>query len=151
MESFKENKETLLAKAEEKRRQEIGEIASLLHENWRLTRFDERTKQYRPRVKPTTDETWIQTHDGKKEIDIANTSFDELPEDWKKENILAAEQALDLVKNALVLIHDRWLERNETDALAEQKLRYANLPKEDKEKDLSVLQKVLETFQGHLE
>lgn len=135
---------------EVKRQQKIDEISRLLHEEWRLSRFNKKTGQYESRFKPTKDENWIRVHDNKKEVDLASTSFEELPEDWKSENRIASGQAMDMLEDVLVLIHDRWLERNEARSMDEQRVRYAHLSKEDKEKDLVVLSKALKVFKKNL-
>ncbi|MFH0857623.1 MAG: hypothetical protein V1848_02650 [Candidatus Magasanikbacteria bacterium] len=135
---------------QEELNKEVYEIASLLHNEWRRTHYDEATKSYIPRIKETTDGEWITKNGGKNEVDIANLEFNDLPRDWKKENLIAAEHAFSLLKNALVLVHDRWLEQNETNAVEEQKFRYAKLSKEEREKDILVLEDALKVIKKHL-
>src|SRR3989344_7374212 len=105
----------------------IEMLANILHENWRQERLDAKTGVYEPRIKTTVDANWMQAHGGKTEVDIANTPYAELPVDWQQENRVAAKQSLELIENALIIIHDRWLERNENEAIEEQKLRYSKL------------------------
>lgn len=134
---------------EAERQAQVLEIASLLHENWRANRLNS-AGVYESRFKPTTDENWIKANGGIREVDIANTSFGDLPEDRRKENVMAAEQVVDLLKSSLILIHEGWLDRNEGLAPEEQKLRYAALSKEDKMKDLLVLQSGIAILEKHL-
>lgn len=129
---------------------EVYEIASLIHAEWRRTHYDEATKSYTPRIKETNDAEWIRAHNGTREVDIANLEFQDLPEDWKKESLSAARQAKSLLNDALILVHDRWLEHNEANATEEQKLRYAKLSKEEKQKDVLVIEDALKVIKKHL-
>ena len=76
------------------------------------------------------------------EVDIANTSFEELPEDWQGENKIAAEIAMQevfnhaengnflddsFVEQAAATIHTQWLERNGEWAPEEQKKPFDEL------------------------
>jgi hypothetical protein len=60
-------------------------------------------------------------------VDIANTDFEDLPDNWKYENIEAAKVAVDLVYEKILnlekisnemieemsnIVHEKWLERN---------------------------------------
>jgi hypothetical protein len=65
-------------------------IASQLHEDWRKTRLNE-DGTYEPRLKNTSDQEWIAAHDGSTEVDIANTTYENLPADWQAENATAGE------------------------------------------------------------
>jgi len=82
-----------------------------------------------------------------------------LPEDWKGENKISAEVTLDevykakngneelndeFVEKASAILHEKWLERNGAWAPAEQKLPYAELSEE--EKDRVIIRKGLEIF-----
>lgn len=98
-----------------------------LHEAWRETR---KTKDgsYEPRMKKTKDQKYIDSHDGKNEVDIANLSFEELPSDWQFENLEAAKVAINQVYDVVMnksnitreqiekmssVVHDEWLKRND--------------------------------------
>jgi len=70
-------------------RAKAAKIASAFHEDWRKTRLQS-DGTFEPRVKKTTDQAWIDAH-GTDDVDIANSSYDELPDDWKAENKAAAE------------------------------------------------------------
>lgn len=72
----------------------IQEVGSRLHDVWRAPRLRE-DGTYEPREKTTTDEAWIAEH-GTNTVDIANTDFQDLPQDWKQENEDAA-RVLDML------------------------------------------------------
>jgi hypothetical protein len=128
----------------------VAALASELHEQWRQSRYDSNTGTFEPRVKETKDVAWIEKHNTN-QVDIANTEYANLPEDWQAENkasaevaITAVEQAMnsgvvelneDFVNKASDIVHQKWLERNGEWAPAEQKLPYAELSEEEKEKD----------------
>lgn len=95
----------------------FGELQSLRSTN----------RYYEPREKTTKDSAWIETH-GTDKVDIANTSYDELPEDWKGENKAAAEVIVGILEreggnvdlsdqatydNIGSEIHEAWASRNE--------------------------------------
>ncbi len=146
-------------KAEEK----IAQLGSQLHDEWRASRYREDLKDYEPRVKKTTDPLWQIAHDGKTEVDIANTSYGDLPEDWKGENKASAEVTVTeiekavqagvelddaFVENASSVLHDKWLERNGSWAPTEQKKPYAELSEEEKEKDRVIIRKGIEMYKS---
>jgi hypothetical protein len=124
-------------------------VASRLHEDWRKTRLNE-DGSYEPRVKSTSDQEWIASHGGADEVDIANTTFEALPTDWKAENAKAGEVvATELVllqRNGVEVnpetvemvaskVHDKWLERNNWAKGGELDVPYAELPEDEKAKD----------------
>lgn len=122
--------------------QTVVAIASSLHDNWRKDRLQE-DGTYEPRVK----------EDGRGEqIDIANTSYVDLPEKWQSENKAAAETVVDLVHEANLKgidihspefleaasdrVHIKWMERNPKEEWnATQHVPYTELPDEEKQKD----------------
>ena len=67
----------------------VKALGSRFHEDWRKTRLND-DGTFEPRLKTTKDQEWISAH-GTNEVDIANSTYDELPEDWKGENKAAAE------------------------------------------------------------
>jgi len=71
--------ETSGTEAEGDKHVRVTELASAFHEDWRKTRKQE-DGSFEPRIKETKDEAWIQKH-GTNQVDIANTTFGELPED----------------------------------------------------------------------
>jgi hypothetical protein len=121
--------------------------ADKLHEEWRKGRLVA-DGSFEPRLKTTTDQVWI-SRQGTDQVDIANTSFSDLPKDWQQDNLLAAKGAIaaigNLRNNELLgsgdlesvasQIHDHWLERNGEWAEDHQLLPYRDLSEEEKEKD----------------
>jgi hypothetical protein len=136
--------------------QAVGELASSLHEEWREGRL-QNDGSFEPRVKETKDDQWIAAHNGQREVDIANTSFSDLPGDWQAENHKAAEAAVgavmytesilreldytyglsrdDLHELAASEVHGQWLERNGEWAEPHQNVCYFDLSPEEKKKD----------------
>lgn len=143
----------------------VAALAGELHEQWRQTRLDDKSGQYEPRVKTTADEAWIVAHDGTTEVDIANTSYDDLPADWQAENRASAEVSITEVeraKNSGVVdldsddfldsvsdtVHQAWLERNASWAPAEQNKPYAELSEDEKEKDRAIVKLAIRIVTG---
>lgn len=107
----------------------INSIGSQMHEEWRAPRLIGEvgdSKRYKPRPKPTTDLIWSQAHDGTRSVDIANTSYPDLPKDAQEENRASAEVAVHEVEKAIdadipldeafiesasSTLHDKWMER----------------------------------------
>ena len=129
----------------------VAALASELHEEWREGRLDPETGEYIERIKTTTDQDWIDSHDTS-EVDIANTSYEDLPEDWKGENRDSAEVSVTIVERALragvvdieskefleeasATVHEKWLKRNGSWAPPEQNLPYEELSEDEKDKD----------------
>lgn len=124
-------------------------IAAQLHEDWRKTRLQE-DGSYEPRLKSTSDQEWIAAHGDVSEVDIANTSFEDLPADWKAENAAAGEVVAteliimqrngtemtpEKVEEISAKVHDKWLERNTWAKGGELDVPYADLPEDEKAKD----------------
>lgn len=63
----------------------INDTASKAHDQWAADYKASNGKDV-TRVKKTKDADWIKKN-GSDEVDIANTKFDDLPNDWKKENL----------------------------------------------------------------
>lgn len=124
-----------------------------LHEEWRRSRLKE-DWTYEQRWKKSKDAEWTKAH-GTDDVDIANTSFAELPSNRKYENLEAGKVAIELVFDKVIsweeitdemieemasIVHEKWLERNSwvfdkeygNPTLAQE---YAKLPEEEKEKD----------------
>jgi len=104
------------------------------------------------------------------EVDIANMEFTELPADWQKDNLEAGMTAARLTMNAVGKegaidfdsllslskekleelgdgIHEAWMERTEKgDWNAAQFVPYAQLPREEQEKDLDHVRVSMETL-----
>ena len=130
----------------------VGALASEFHEDWRKTRLD-LDGNFEPRIKSTKDEVWIAAH-GTNEVDIANSTYAELPEDWQAENKAAAEVIVDIIDDADGLlsledpevrnivgerIHAAWLSRNEWAKGGELDVPFADLPIDEQNKDLNQL------------
>jgi hypothetical protein len=148
----------LFAAVERKRSaRTVERAAGRLHDHWRSPRRLT-TGGYEPRLKTTTDASWIDRH-GTDQVDIANTRWKELPADWQKENKASAsvavkvaadarKQGVDLrsgefMEFASEKVHIAWLERNGEWAPAEQRLPYAELSEAEKEKDRVVVRTAL--------
>jgi len=121
-------------------------VATAGHEQWRADY--KAANGDKPRIKKTKDPEFVSR--GVTEVDIASMTYSELPSDWQAENKAAAECAVDcflgavaigralddgFVEEASATQHEKWLERNGEWAPPEQKLPYAELSEEEKEKD----------------
>ena len=132
-----------------------------LHEEWRRTRLKE-DWTYEPRWKKSKDAEWTQKH-WTDDVDIANTKFEDLPSNWKYENLEAAKVAIELVFDYVIaweeitdemveemasVVHEKWLERNSrvfdkeywNPTLAQE---YVKLPEEEKEKDRAQIRQAI--------
>lgn len=141
-------------------------VASKLHEDWRKTRLKE-DGHYEPRWKKVKDIEFVKRLDFSNlpanvringddvEIDIANSSYFELSEDWKAENKAAGEVVADIVKSgqnlsreeAGEIIHEAWLARNSwaaDDPVLSKP--FAELPEEEQEKDIAQLRIAQEAY-----
>lgn len=128
----------------------VADIASQLHNNWRKSRLQE-NGAYEPRVKQTKDEAWIEAN-GTDQVDIANTEYLDLPEDWQRENKDAARVIFDMIDNPQTreiatsvydnpspagnIVHDAWLDRNEWASGSELDKPFDELPAHEQEKDI---------------
>jgi hypothetical protein len=141
----------------------VEKLAAALHDDWRKARYRPATGDYEPRLKTTRDEAWIGAHYMKDEVDIANTPFSELPIDWQAENRVAAQIAIRVVEEAAArgraldaafieeasaYVHRRWVERNGANAPDDQKLDYASLSEENKEKDRAIVRTAIRVLKG---
>lgn len=141
------------------------ELGNLLHDQWRAPRKkDDGT--FEPRIKKTNDKSWIEDHGGEGEVDIANTSFGELPEDWQKESRESAKVAMEevftkakygpqfddsFIEEASAIVHQKWVERNSDRASEDQNLPYENLSEEEKDKDRAIVREAVRFFQSRNE
>ena len=139
------------ATAEEETVSTAEAIASLLHQDWQITRLQE-DGSFEPRIKGTKDADWSAAHDGATEVDIANTPYEDLPEDWKAENKAAGKVVATLLENIGTdvnlqdpnqrsyvgrRIHDEWLSRNEWAKGGDLDVPFDALPVDEQAKDLS--------------
>lgn len=131
------------------------DIAFVLHEQWRQTRLRE-DGSYEPRWKNIKDESFIseieendlpsylRKAENGYEIDIANSGYTQLSADWQNENKAAAEVVAKIVESGEPLsrneigeiIHDAWLERNSWAKEGELGVPFAELSKEEQDKDM---------------
>lgn len=142
------------------KQQLVKELASQLHDEWREPRKKE-DGTYEPRIKKTKDDKWIKEQ-GTDEVDIANTSYENLPDDWKAENKASADVAVGLVQeearrekqfeknefleSASEVIHDEWLERNKPWAPPKQNKSYQELSEEERGKDRVIIKKAIKIY-----
>lgn len=134
----------------------IEKVGSAFHEQWREEWHASDAKKEVPeltREKATSDQAWIEAH-GIDTVDIANTNYEDLPEDWKGENKAAAEFVVGLrqeldeagVNGSLDdpavreyvgdEIHKAWLSRNEWAKDGDLGVAFSELPLDEQEKDL---------------
>lgn len=122
----------------------IKKVASSFHDNWRKNRL------YKPIIEKSEDDEWTKKH-WTDLVDIANTEFEDLPDNWKYENFEAAKIAVDLVYERVVnwleispemieemskIVHDKRLERNWVQwSFENQRVDYEKLSEEEKAKD----------------
>lgn len=130
-------------------------LASVFHENWRASRAQP-NGGFEPRVKTTKDAKWKAKH-GTDQVDIANTPFEDLPEDWQAENRAAAKVVVDLMRTrgnnlsreeAGAAIHDAWLERNDWARGGDLDVPFAKLPKDEQDKDVEQYDAAVKLFGG---
>lgn len=129
--------------------QAVAVLGSAFHEDWRKTRLNE-DGSFEPRVKTTKDEAWIEAN-GTDQVDIANTKYEELPDDWQAENKAAAEVVVSIFneRNGKVdladpdtravvgeQVHTAWLSRNEWAKGGDLDVPFADLPIDEQNKDL---------------
>ena len=138
----------------------INSVASELHEDWRKTRLN-KDGSYEPRWKAIKDQNFIKRLNPNQlssnyrmisngfEIDIANSTYDQLSPDWQYENLEAAKVASDLVlqkkwddedftqEQIGDKIHNEWLKRNTYAKGTALDVPFTELPEEEKVKDLS--------------
>jgi hypothetical protein len=140
---------------------EVAKVASAFHADWQKTQAPEGAGR-KPKFKSTKDEAWIRAH-GTDQVDIANTPYSELPDDWQKENRDAAEVAqrilkehggtVDLTdeKTRLAVgeqIHQAWLSRENNSYAKGGELDkpFADLPRAEQDKDTDQLKVAMEAL-----
>ena len=130
-----------------------------LHEEWRKGRLKE-DWTYEPRIKETKDTEWI-SKNWTNQVDIANTKFEDLPSDWKYENLEAAKVAVDLVYEKMLKwesispkaleemsskVHEERLKRNSWAKWWKLDVPYDKLPEVEKAKDRNQVLQAIETI-----
>lgn len=140
----------------------VDTLGSAFHEDWRKTRLDEATGTFEPRIKETNDTAWIEVN-GTDQVDIANSTYDQLPDDWKAENKAAAEVvvgvmvdrdgAIDLSDESTRvevggIVHDAWLARpnNKWAKGGELDVPFDQLSPEEQAKDISQVEVAQQIF-----
>lgn len=133
----------------EAREAAVAALGSAFHENWRQTRKQE-DGSFEPRVKETKDKAWIEAH-GTNQVDIANTEYEDLPEDWQAENKAAAEVVVGIIHEANGQVdlsdeetrtsvgnqvHDAWMSRNDWAKGGELDKPFQDLPADEQAKDI---------------
>ena len=127
----------------------IENVASVFHEKWRENRLQS-DGTYKPMIEKSEDKEWNIKH-WTDVVDIANTKFEELPNNRKYENFEAAKVAVNLVYDGILawkqfslkdveemskIVHEKWLERNWIEwSFENQRVDYENLSEEEKAKD----------------
>jgi len=132
----------------------VDTLGSAFHEDWRKTRLDEATGTFEPRIKETKDLAWIEAH-GTDQVDIANSTYEQLPEDWKAENKAAAEVVVGVMldRDGVIdlsdestrlevggIVHDAWLDRNEWAKGGELDVPFDQLTPEEQAKDINQIE-----------
>ena len=139
----------------------VTKVANELHDAWRESRRIPGTDTFEPRIKPAKDAEWTAKNGGQTELDIANTSYENLPKPWQAENKSAAESVVkeirkaefsniplddSFIETASNAQHVAWLERNGSWAEEGQKLPYPELSETEKEKDRVVVKTALNVY-----
>jgi hypothetical protein len=111
-------------------------------------------------MKPTKDRDWIDRN-GTDQVDIANTSYENLPPDWQAENKAAAEIVVDILLSRdghLDLkdeasriqvgsqVHSAWLERNDWARGGELDVPFDQLSEAEQAKDISQIEVAQRVF-----
>jgi len=121
---------------------------------------------YESRVEKTTDLERIHCHNWEKKVDIINTKFEDLPNDWKKENIEAAKVAVYLVYQKITnweeitpemieemseIVHNERLKRNWiTGSFENQRVEFKDLTEEEKVKDRNQIIRAIEIIKENI-
>lgn len=126
------------------------DMAKQAHESW-AENFRKNNPDQTTRIKEVKgDKAWIEKN-GTSKVDILNTPYDELPQDFKKENfdgsvaalkalntalkrIAAGKDPVEAMEKASADVHAKWVERN---PWADDKLKvpYKDLSEAEKDKD----------------
>lgn len=142
----------------------VNDVASAGHGAWQKD-YKKANGKDAKRIKKTKDASWIKKN-GTDEVDIANTSYEDLPSDWKKENLESAKSAVrglhaslkksgadqadaSHAEDAADRVHKDWLKRNGAWAPEEQKKDYKDLSTEEKNKDRFFVDQALRSHTKH--
>lgn len=141
----------------------IQEVASTFHEEWRKNRLQD-DWTYKPMIEKSEDEKRTEKH-WTDTVDIANTAFEDLPNNWQYENIQAAKVAVDLVyekdlekitaetiEELSKIVHEKRLERNWIAwSFENQRVAYKDLSEEEKAKDRAQIEIAIKILKQSLE
>ena len=141
----------------------IQEVASTFHEEWRKNRLQS-DWTYKPMTEKSEDEKRTEQH-WTDIVDIANTAFEDLPNNWQYENIQAAQVAVDLVyekdlekitaktiEELSDIVHEKRLERNWLAwSFENQRVAYKDLSEEEKAKDRLQIEIAIKVLKQSLE
>ncbi len=127
----------------------VDMLASKLHENW--------ASGYRAgeMAKGNENPTRMKDDGMGGQVDILNTSYDQLPAKWQAENKAQAESAISLVAKDMegamgnieglaAQVHEQWLSRNSWAKDGPLGVPYNELPEEEKQKDRDVVEAAYE-------
>ena len=127
----------------------VDMLASKLHENW--------ASGYRAgeMAKGNENPTRLKDDGMGGQVDILNTSYDQLPPKWQAENKAQAESAISLVAKDMegamgnieglaAQVHEQWLSRNSWAKDGPLGVPYNELPEEEKQKDRDVVEAAYE-------
>lgn len=141
----------------------IQKVASTFHEEWRKNRLQDNWT-YKPMIEKSEDEKRTKEH-WTDTVDIANTAFEDLPNNWQYENIQAAKVAVDLVyekdlekitaetiEELSKIVHEKRLERNWiTWSFENQRVAYKDLSEEEKAKDRAQIEIAIKILKQSLQ
>lgn len=141
----------------------IQKVASTFHEEWRKNRL-QKDGTYLPMIEKSEDEKRTEEH-WTDTVDIANTAFEDLPDNWQYENIQAAQVAVDLVyekdlekitaetiEELSKIVHEKRLERNWIAwSFENQRVAYKDLSEEEKAKDRLQIEIAIKVLKQSLE
>ena len=141
----------------------IQKVASTFHEEWRKNRL-QKDGTYLPMIEKSEDEKRTKEH-WTDTVDIANTAFENLPNNWQYENIQAAQVAVDLVyekdlgkitaktiEELSDIVHEKRLERNWIAwSFENQRVAYKDLSEEEKAKDRIQIEIAIKILKQSLE
>ena len=139
---------------------DVAWIARKAHERWQEEWL--RVHGDVPHCKTTTDSRWIALHGGVAEVNLAATSYDDLPREFSDSHWFSAETAMTYVQLAgrdrrpfdavyieqiAAMIHSKWLERHGATASEALRVPYAELPEDEKVKDRIFVTLAIEAWQ----
>ena len=121
---------------------------------------------YESRIEKVTDQEWIDQHGWQTQVDLIGTIFEDLPKEWKQENLEAAKFVIGQIKEKIENweditdpqiiekiaeeIHNKWLERNWIEwSFEDQRVAYNQLTEEEKAKDRNQVLRAIEIMKEY--